>query len=177
MKHKEQILFCLKLQEENYEANRNVEIFEDNNSRNRNPVSCVGGMVYAFGTEAGAGGAGGKGIYWGTCIFIWITAVPCFVCLVKFWGICSRIGENRSFCRENAEALRQMSHCTLADSVLYALFLGAFCILGWYSLGIGYLFGIVLILFICITLTVLCAALSHLVYNASQIQEDQDLTI
>lgn len=70
-----------------------------------------------------------------------------------------------------------MSHCTLADSVLYALFLGAFCILGWYSLGIGYLFGIVLILFICITLTVLCAALSHLVYNASQIQEDQDLTI
>ena len=61
MKHKEQILFCLKLQEENYEANRNVEIFEDNNSRNRNPVSCVGGMVYAFGTEAGVGGAGGEG--------------------------------------------------------------------------------------------------------------------
>mgnify|MGYP000677122118 CR=1 FL=1 len=58
---------------------------------------------------------------------------------------------------------------------LYALFLAVFCVLGWYSLGIGYLFGIVLILFICITLTVLCAALSHLVYNASQIQEDQDL--
>ena len=94
-----------------------------------------------------------------------------------YWGVCSRIGENKSFCRENAEALKQMSHYTLADSVLYALFLAVFCVLGWYSLGIGYLFGIVLILFICITLTVLCAALSHLVYNASQIQEDQDLTI
>ena len=122
-------------------------------------------------------GQAGKGVYWGTCIFIWITAIPCFLCLVKFWVVCSRIGENKSFCRENAEALKQMSHYTLADSVLYALFLAVFCVLGWYSLGIGYLFGIVLILFICITLTVLCAALSHLVYNASQIQEDQDLTI
>lgn len=119
----------------------------------------------------------GNAVYRGTCIFIWITAVPCLLCLVKFWGVCSRIGENRSFCRENAEALKQMSHYTLVDSVLYALFLAVFCILGWYSFGIGYLFGIVLILFICITLTVLCAALSHLVYNASKMQEDQDLTI
>lgn len=122
-------------------------------------------------------GQAGNAVYRGTCIFIWITAVPCLLCLVKFWGVCSRIGENRSFCRENAEALKQMSHYTLVDSVLYALFLAVFCILGWYSFGIGYLFGIVLILFICITLTVLCAALSHLVYNASQMQEDQDLTI
>ena len=68
-------------------------------------------------------GQAGKGVYWGTCIFIWITAIPCFLCLVKFWGVCSRIGENKSFCRENAEALKQMSHYTLADSVLYALFL------------------------------------------------------
>ena len=174
MKHKEQILFCLKLQEENYEANRNVEIFEDNNSRNRNPVSCVGGMVYAFGTEAGAGGAGGEGYILGYLHFHLDNSSPLFCMSGQILG---HMQQNRSFCRENAEALRQMSHCTLADSVLYALFLGAFCILGWYSLGIGYLFGIVLILFICITLTVLCAALSHLVYNASQIQEDQDLTI
>lgn len=116
-------------------------------------------------------------VYWGLCGFVWLTAVPCFLCLVKFWGICTRIGEDNSFSRENAKALRIMSHYMLADSVLYALFLVLFCILGWYSYGIGFLFGIILILFVCITLTVLCAVLSHLVYNASRMQEDQDLTI
>lgn len=115
--------------------------------------------------------------YWGLCVFVWVTAVPCFLCLVKFWGICTRIGEDKSFSRENAEALRQMSHYMLVDSALYALFLVLFCILGWYSFGIGFLFGIILFLFICITLAVLCAVLSHLVYNASRMQEDQDLTI
>lgn len=66
-------------------------------------------------------GQAGNAVYRSTCIFIWITAVPCLLCLVKFWGVCSRIGENRSL-QENAEALKQMSHYTLVDSVLYALF-------------------------------------------------------
>lgn len=120
---------------------------------------------------------GTDAVRWGICVFAWVTSVPCFLCLVKFWGICGRIGENKSFSRENAEGLRQMSHYMLTDSILYALFLAVFCILGWYAYGIGFLFGIVLVLFVCITLTVVCAVLSHLVYNASQMQEDQDLTI
>ena len=39
------------------------------------------------------------------------------------------------------------------------------------------IFAVVLILFLCIALTVVCAVLSHLVLNASRLQEDQDLTI
>ena len=119
----------------------------------------------------------GRAGYWGACTFIWVTAVPCILCLGKFWGICKRIGRDQSFTRDNASALRQMSHYLLVDCILYALLLAVSCIAGWYRYGIGLIFGIVLILFICIALTVLCAVLSHLVYKASQMQEDQDLTI
>lgn len=119
----------------------------------------------------------GRAGFWGACVFVWATSLPCFLSLWKFWGICVRIGRNQSFTRDNALDLKHMSHYILVDCILYALLLAVSCIGGWYRYGVGLIFGIVLILFICISLTVLCAVLSHLVYNASQIQEDQDLTI
>ena len=65
----------------------------------------------------------GKTFFYGVCGFIWVTAVPCLVCLGLFWGICVRIGEDRSFSGENARALKRMSHWMMADSVLYGGFL------------------------------------------------------
>lgn len=119
----------------------------------------------------------GSSAYWFACGFVWITAVPCLLCLRKFWGICVRIGRDESFTRENASALKGMSHYMLVDCVLYTVLLAAACVEGWYDYSIGLLFGIVLILFICIICMIVCAALSHLVYKASQLQDDQDLTI
>lgn len=116
-------------------------------------------------------------VFWGICSFFWITAIPCFLSLWKFWGICVRIGQDKSFSRENAEALKQMSHYMLTDAGLYAVVFIFTCIFRWYQTVSWLLFGILLILFVCITLTILCAALSHLVYKASQMQEEQDLTI
>lgn len=121
--------------------------------------------------------ADGGSVFWGICAFLWVTAVPCFLCLWKFWGICVRIGKDRSFSKENADALKRMSHYMLTDTILYAAVFGLTCILEWYEKVSWILFGIILILFICITLTILCAALSHLVYKASRMQEEQDLTI
>lgn len=120
----------------------------------------------------------GKAIYWSTCSGVWLTSIPCFLCLWKFWGICVRIGKDESFCRANAAALRHMSYFMLLDCILYTLILAAACVGKWYiPYGISLLFGILLIFFICISLTVICASLSHLVYKASQLQEEQDLTI
>lgn len=119
----------------------------------------------------------GKNFFYGICAFLWVTAVPCLVCLGKFWGICVRIGQDKSFSRENAQALKKMSHWMMADTILYAGFLLAFFALGWYRWTGMMIFAVVLILFLCIALTVVCAVLSHLVLNASRLQEDQDLTI
>lgn len=119
----------------------------------------------------------GKSVFWGSCVFLWLTAVPCYLALYRFWGICVKIGRDESFSDSNAEALKKISHYMLADSVLYALLLASAFLFSWYTyLGI-LLFAVILILFVCISLTVLSAALSHLVYKASRMQEEQDLTI
>lgn len=116
--------------------------------------------------------------FWGACIVVWLTSIPVFACFWKFWGICVRIGEDDSFSKENAKALRSMSHCLLADCIFYVIILAGACLGEWYKVyGIILLFGIFMILVICIAMVILCAALSHLVYKASELQEDQDLTI
>lgn len=120
--------------------------------------------------------AGSTG-YYAVCGFIWVTAVPAFLCLWRFWEICKRIGEDRSFTKENALALKSMSQYMMTDTVLYAGFLIWFFIAGWYRKTAWLLFPVFLALFISITLMVVCAALSHLVQKASDMREEQDLTI
>jgi len=44
--------------------------------------------------------------------------VPCFVALVEFWGICSRIAEDNSFCRENAGSLQIIGKLALLDTIV-----------------------------------------------------------
>ena len=120
---------------------------------------------------------GGENTYWGVCIFIWFTAVPCFFCLIHFWRICTRIGLDQSFSRENAAALKRMSQYMILDALLYGGFLLWFCIVGWADAAAWLFFPILLAIFISVTLAVLCAVLSYLVHKASRMQEDQDLTI
>lgn len=116
-------------------------------------------------------------LYWGILIFFWISGIPAFGCLWKFWGICVRIGQDRSFTDENARAMRAMSHFMLADAVLFAGFLLVDVIAKWYWQSFWMLILAVLSIGVSICLSIVCAALSHLIYKASQLQEDQDLTI
>lgn len=115
--------------------------------------------------------------YWGICACIWLTSIPGFLCLRLFWGICVRIGNDRSFTDENAKALKKMSYLMLLDGGIYGIILIGICLTGWYEGRIGLTFGVILIFCIGIALAVVCAALSHLVYKASRMQEEQDLTI
>ena len=119
----------------------------------------------------------GKGGYQGTCILVGISAVPALLCLVRFWGICESIRKDQSFSGENARRLKRMSQYMLADVVLYSGFLVWFFLAGWYTGAAWLIFPVLLAIFISVTLTVLCAALSHLVQSASEIQEEQELTI
>lgn len=122
----------------------------------------------------------GKGVpsFWGACGIIWVSAIPVFLCIWKFWSICVRIGRDESFSKANAIALKQMSFLFLIDGAWYALVFFAAGIWKWYvPYGMMLLFGIFLISALCISLTVACASLSHLVYKASKLQEDHELTI
>ncbi len=121
--------------------------------------------------------AAGETGYRATCALIGVSAVPALLCLVRFWGICGSIHEDRSFSGENAGRLKRMSQYMLFDAVLYSGFLVWFFLSGWYLGAPWLIFPVLLAIFISVSLTVLCAALSHLVQKAGEIQEEQELTI
>lgn len=122
-------------------------------------------------------GIAGTGGYYGVCILVDISVLPALMCLLRFWEICGSIGQDRSFSGENAVRLKRMSLYMLADALLYSGFLVWFFAAGWYRHAAWLLFPVLLAVFIAVTLAVLCAALSHLVQNASELQEEQNLTI
>ncbi len=121
--------------------------------------------------------AAGQSGYRATCWLIRLSGVPAFLCLIRFWGICDSIHKDQSFSMENAIRLKRMSQYMLTDAVLYTGFLVWFFLAGWYVKAAWLIFPVLLAVFISVTLTVICAALSHLVQRASEIQEEQELTI
>lgn len=116
-------------------------------------------------------------LYWGILIFFWISGIPAFGCLWKFWEICVQIGKDRSFTDENACSMRTMSHFMLIDALLFVGFLMVDVLAKWYRQSFWMLIFAILAIGVSVCLSIVCAALSHLIYKASQLQEDQDLTI
>lgn len=113
--------------------------------------------------------------YWPWLIFLWITSIPCYATLVCSWKIAKEIRENNSFCIENANLLKLISIFAASDSAF--LFAGNIVFL---LLNINHP-GIVLlsffIVFAGIAVTVTAASLSHLVFKAAQLREENELTI
>lgn len=106
---------------------------------------------------------------------LWITALPCFAVLVLGWKVAGEIGADHSFSEKNAKYLKLVSILALADSAF--IFAGSlfYLILGFSRLGI--LFLTCLVVFIGIAVSVAAALISHLVYKAARMQEENELTI
>jgi len=113
---------------------------------------------------------------YGPClIFIWVTAVPFYLALYKGLLICHEISADNSFCTENAQRLKEISKMALSECILY---LAAMVILfGLNLLHPSILLMMLFIIFVGISIAVVSAALSHLVEKASELKEENDLTI
>ena len=55
------------------------------------------------------------GYFWPWLLFLWGTGIPCYVALFEFWGICTEIKRDNSFCEENAIRLKTISLLILGD--------------------------------------------------------------
>jgi len=55
---------------------------------------------------------------WPGLVGIWLIAILCYAVLVNFWMICVRIGEDNSFCNENANGMKRMGLLSFAVAVL-----------------------------------------------------------
>ena len=108
-------------------------------------------------------------------VFLLLTAVPCYIFLFFGWKISRNIMDDRSFSQENANYLKRMAYLALGDTVFF--FIGNIVFFFLSMTHPGMLLGSLIIDFLGISVPVICAALSHLVQKAYELQAENDLTI
>lgn len=108
-------------------------------------------------------------------VFIWTAGIPFFIALILGWQICSDIGYDQAFTIKNADRLRKISILSMIESVLYVFALLYLLISGGYNASI--LMVLLPILFFSFVITIFTSMLSYLVRNASELKQDNDLTI
>ena len=113
--------------------------------------------------------------YWPWLIFLWCTALPCIAALILGWTVAGRIGKDRSFCMENARALRAVAYLAAGDAAFFFLGNVVFLLLNMNHPGIVLLSLVPEFAGACIAIA--AAALSHLVRKAAELQEQSDYTI
>lgn len=104
--------------------------------------------------------------------FILPMAVPCYLVLFWCWNASADIGANRSFTRKNAQRLRDIMFACLVTTVyLFIVNLVFFLVNASTALIFACLF---FIDFIGAVLAVASGCLSHLVYKAALIREENE---
>jgi len=112
----------------------------------------------------------------------WICGIGALCCLAlrSFWGVCGRIGEDRSFSAENVIAMGQIArHLWLASGMtaVLAILLFTLTALSGASITQGSLFLPVLLACLFAGVALLSKALSLLLAKAVDLQADHDLTV
>lgn len=108
-------------------------------------------------------------------ILIYVCSLPCFAAMGISWKIATNIQNDNSFCMENAKLFKWFSYLAIGDSLL---FMGGSIIYLFIGLNhIGIMIVEMLIVFAGFAVFVCTAALSYLVREAAELQEDSDLTI
>ncbi|MBO5092761.1 MAG: DUF2975 domain-containing protein [Lachnospiraceae bacterium] len=108
-------------------------------------------------------------------LFAQVTAIPCYLVLACCWRVASEIGRDNSFSAVNARLLKYIAGLAAFDSVLLLAGNFVFYVLGMNHSGLMLLS--VVVVFFGIAVTVAASALSHLVYKAASLREENELTI
>jgi hypothetical protein len=111
--------------------------------------------------------------YW--LLFLIFCAAPCFIALVPAWLISSNIGKGKAFCKQNATYMKAIAVLMAIDSII----IFAMNII-FYAIGMSFFaffIAFFLIFAIFFALSTCSFALSSLLNNASELQEQSDLTI
>lgn len=114
-------------------------------------------------------------LYWPGLIFAWCLGLLYTLALVHYIRICHRIGQNHSFCPENARDLFRIAALFFGAAIISLLGIGAWLVPAW-QLGPGWL-ALLLVCMASAAVGVLAWALGKLLQRAAALQEENDLTV
>ena len=106
-------------------------------------------------------------------LFLWGTAVPCYVSLVFGWNITREIADNHSFSENNARYLKWISWMSAVDSAYF--FIGNFVLMLLDMNRTSVILFSIFIICIGISISLGASALSHIVYKKSRGEAEIDL--
>lgn len=114
-------------------------------------------------------------LYWPGLLYSFLIAAGCYAVLYQFWTVCLEIGNDRSFSKENASAFKRISGIAVVLAVVWFAGIVGLAVLRCIQFGI--LIFMVFAVFISFAVAICAAALSHLVYKAYELKQDNELTI
>lgn len=113
--------------------------------------------------------------FWPWLVFLWLSAVPCFISLAFLYRVARNIGKDRSFCAENAGYLRTVSRLFLFDAAFF--FAGNVALIFLNMSHPSIALASLAVVFTAVGASVAAAVLSRLASKASALQEQSDLTV
>ena len=108
-------------------------------------------------------------------ILLEVCSLPCFAAMIISWKIASNVENDRSFSIDNSKLFKRFSLLALGDSAMFMLGCVIYLFCGINHPGL--LIFQMLIVFAGLAVFICTAALSYLVGQAAQLQEENDLTI
>ena len=108
-------------------------------------------------------------------VFLWLTAVPCYIVLYLAWKISANIGKDNSFSKENAVSMKHISTLVAGDSIFFFAGNIIYLVIGFNHPSV--VLAALVVVFIGVSVSVAAAVLSHLILKAAALKEENDLTI
>ena len=114
-------------------------------------------------------------VFYPWTIVILLTAIPCYAVLVLAWLMANTVKKETQFSHKNADRLKKMAICALADGVFFLLANLWLWIEGLNISAVVILS--VLVLLVAIAFAAVATVLAGMVEKAAVLQEESDLTI
>ena len=116
-----------------------------------------------------------SGAYVPVLIYTLVMSLPVWAAIYEYFRICREINRDNSFSDQTAKSLEKISVYAIADTIL--LFAGALILLFVNLMPLALLISSIVICVLGFGISVISAALSHLVLKAKNIKDENDLTI
>ena len=108
-------------------------------------------------------------------VFLCGSGIPCYAVLFIAYRIADNIGKDLSFTNENAKLLKWISTLAMIDSTY--LLIGNIVLIIIDAMSVMSFIILFMFVFLAVVISIVAAALSHLVTKAALLQSQSDLTI